>query len=57
MTSLAGMNTALLWLFGGITVAAIWVGVWWVLTVLGLAPRHPRQASASRARPIEGDDR
>lgn len=40
MMGFGGMDMAAPWLFGVITVAAIWVGVWWILTTMGMTARR-----------------
>lgn len=40
MMGFGGMGMAIPWLFGVLTVAAIWVGVWWLLTAMGMTA-HP----------------
>ena len=40
MMGFGGMGMAIPWLFGAITLAAIWVGVWWLLTAIGMTAQH-----------------
>ena len=47
MMGFGGMGMALPWLFGGITVAAIWAGVFWLVASLGSA--HTRTGSGTPA--------
>ncbi len=50
MMGFGGMGMAVPWLFGVITVAAIWVGVWWLLAAIGLtAQRSQHSAPAGPA--------
>lgn len=42
MMGFGGMGMAIPWLGGIFTVAAIWVGVWWILAAIGAAPRPSR---------------
>lgn len=49
MMGFGGMGMTLPWLFGGITVAAIWAGVFWILASLGGA--HARTQSPTPAPP------
>jgi hypothetical protein len=39
MMGFGGMGMTVPWLVGVITLAAIWAGVWWMLTAIGINPR------------------
>ena len=43
MAGFGGAGMAVPWLFGVITVTAIWVGVWWLLAALGLTADDGRE--------------
>ena len=49
MMGFGGMGMTLPWLFGGIAVAAIWAGVFWILASLGGA--HTRTQAGTPASP------
>lgn len=40
-----GTGMALVWLFGGMSLVAIWAGVWWILASIGATPQRTRPDS------------
>ena len=48
-----GMGMAVPWLFGVITVGAIWLGVWWLLTALGMTAQHSHHTTAAAPAPTQ----
>jgi hypothetical protein len=54
MMGFGGTGMTVGWVFGGIAVAAIWIGVWWILASVGAAPGRSRPGpprSERQARP------
>ncbi len=56
MMGFDGMGMTVPWLFGALALAAIWAGVWWMLTAIGMNPgqhghRPPPQSLPERSEP------
>jgi hypothetical protein len=49
MMGFGGMGMAIPWLFGAMTLAAIWAGVFWIVASLGGAHAHAGPSTQSAA--------